>query len=159
MIKQRTVKSDWLNELGTNFGERTYRGPSHNNDVIMTAITSQIISLMVVYSTFIQTQIKETSKLRVTGLCVGNSPGPLNSPHKGPVTRKMFPFDDVIVGCDLFHAAVNFPRREAKMTCHRLYLQHFIYARSSHFVVVDNRSILPNSFNVTSLEIRLPRSQ
>ena len=40
---------------------------------------------------------KKTSKLRVTGLCVGNSPGPENSPHKGPVTRKMFPFDDVIM--------------------------------------------------------------
>ena len=42
---------------------------------------------------------KKTSKLRVTGLCVGNSPGPVNSPHKGPVTRKMFPFDDVIMLC------------------------------------------------------------
>ena len=40
---------------------------------------------------------KKTSKLRVTGLCVGNSPGPVNSPHKGSVTRKMFPFDDVIM--------------------------------------------------------------
>ena len=40
---------------------------------------------------------KKTSKLRVTGLCVGNSPGPVNSPHKGPVTRKMFSFDDVIM--------------------------------------------------------------
>ena len=39
----------------------------------------------------------KTSKLRVTGLCVGNSPGPVNSPHKRPVTRKMFPFDDVIM--------------------------------------------------------------
>ena len=40
---------------------------------------------------------KKTSKLRVTGLCLGNSPGPVNSPHKGPITRKMFPFDDVIM--------------------------------------------------------------
>ena len=40
---------------------------------------------------------KKTSKLRVTGLCVRNSAGPVNSPHKGPVTRKMFPFDDVIM--------------------------------------------------------------
>ena len=40
---------------------------------------------------------KKTSKLRVTGLCVGNSPKPVNSPHKGPVTQKMFPFDDVIM--------------------------------------------------------------
>ena len=40
---------------------------------------------------------KKTSNIRVTGLCVGNSPGPVNSPHKWPVTRKMFPFDDVIM--------------------------------------------------------------
>ena len=40
---------------------------------------------------------KKTSKLRVTGLCAGNSPGPVNSPHKGPATRNMFPFDDVIM--------------------------------------------------------------
>ena len=33
---------------------------------------------------------KKTSKLRVTGLCVGNSPWPVNSPHKWPVTRKIF---------------------------------------------------------------------
>ena len=43
---------------------------------------------------------KKTSKLRVTGLCVGNSPGPVNSPHKGRATRKMFPFNDVIM---VFH--------------------------------------------------------
>ena len=34
---------------------------------------------------------KKRSKLRVTGLCVG----PVNSPHKGPITRNMFPFDAV----------------------------------------------------------------
>ena len=34
---------------------------------------------------------KKTSMLRVTGLCTGKSP------HKGPVTRKMFTFDDVIM--------------------------------------------------------------
>ena len=39
---------------------------------------------------------KKTSKLCVTGLCVGNSPGPVNSSHERLVTWKMFPFDDVI---------------------------------------------------------------
>ena len=39
----------------------------------------------------------DQKKLRVTGLCVGKSPGPVNSPHKWPVTRKMFRFDDVIM--------------------------------------------------------------
>ena len=52
---------------------------------------------------------KKTSKLRVTGLCVGNSPGPVNSPHKGPVTRKMFPFDDVIMSITMFlHVVTNY---------------------------------------------------
>ena len=40
---------------------------------------------------------KKTSRLPVTSLCVGNSPGPVNSPHKRPVMRKMFPFDNVIM--------------------------------------------------------------
>ena len=40
---------------------------------------------------------KTASKLRVTGLCVGIHRGPINSPHKWPVTRKMFPFHDVIM--------------------------------------------------------------
>ena len=40
---------------------------------------------------------KKTSKLRVTGLCAGIHRWPVNSPHKRPVTRKMFPFDDVIM--------------------------------------------------------------
>ena len=33
---------------------------------------------------------KKTSKLRVTGLCVGNSPGLVNSPHKGQLRGKCF---------------------------------------------------------------------
>ena len=38
-----------------------------------------------------------TWKLRVTGLCAGIHRGPVNSPHKWPVTSKMFPFDDVFM--------------------------------------------------------------
>ena len=46
---------------------------------------------------FIQTQIKENIKApRHWPLC-GEFTGPVNSPHKRPVTRKMFPFDDVIM--------------------------------------------------------------
>ena len=39
----------------------------------------------------------KTSKLRATGLCAGNSPMTGDSPHKRPVTLKMFQFDDVIM--------------------------------------------------------------
>ena len=38
---------------------------------------------------------KKTSKLRVAGLCKEKSP--VNSPHKRTVTRKMFPFDNLIM--------------------------------------------------------------
>ena len=51
---------------------------------------------------------KKTPELRVTGLCVGNSPGPVNSPHKRPVARKMFPFDDVIMQSPLLGFASNY---------------------------------------------------
>ena len=47
----------------------------HYNDVIMSATASQITSLTIVYSiVYSRRRSKKTSKLRVTGLCEGNSP-------------------------------------------------------------------------------------
>ena len=47
----------------------------HYNDVIMNAMASQITSLTIVYPSFLfRRRSKKTSKLRVTGLCEGNSP-------------------------------------------------------------------------------------
>ena len=64
----------------------------------MGTMASQITSLTMVYSTvYSGADQTKTSKLRVTGLCVGNSPVAGEFPHKWPVTRKMFPFDDVIM--------------------------------------------------------------
>ena len=40
---------------------------------------------------------KKTSKFRVTGFVRGIHRWPMDSPHKRPVTRKIFPFDDVIM--------------------------------------------------------------
>ena len=41
---------------------------------------------------------KKTPKPRITGLCVrGIHRWPVNSPQKRPITRKMFPLDDVIM--------------------------------------------------------------
>ena len=57
----------------------------------MGAMASQTTSLTIVYSTVCSGTDKKTSKLRVTGLCEGISP------HKGPVARKMLPFEDVIM--------------------------------------------------------------
>ena len=70
----------------------------HYNDVIMTTIAPQITSLTVVYSTVYwdANQRKHQSSASLA-FVRGIHRGPVNSPHKGPVTRKMFPFDDVIM--------------------------------------------------------------
>ena len=70
----------------------------HYIDVIMTTIASQITSLTVVYSTVYSgvDQRKHQSSASLA-FVRGIHRGPVNSPHNGPVTRKMFPFDDVIM--------------------------------------------------------------
>ena len=50
---------------------------------------------------------KKTSKLTVTGLCEGNPLVTSAFPHKGPVTRKMFPFDVIMVAFDMKHDISN----------------------------------------------------
>ena len=64
----------------------------------MSTMASQISSVLFVCSTICSCadQGKHQSSL-ATDLCKGNPPSPANSPHKGPVTRKMFPFDDIII--------------------------------------------------------------
>ena len=50
------------------------------------------------FNRLFKAQIKENIKApRHWPLCGEFTGGPVNSPHKGPVTRKMFPFDDVIM--------------------------------------------------------------
>ena len=64
----------------------------------MGAIASQITSFTIIYWNRLFRRISnKTSKLCLTYLCAGNSPVTAEFPHKWPVTRKMFPFDDVIM--------------------------------------------------------------
>ena len=71
---------------------------SHYIDVIISVIASQITSLTIVYST-VYSGADQRKQQRPASLAFvrGIYRWPLNSPRKGPVTRKMFPFDDVIV--------------------------------------------------------------
>ena len=70
----------------------------HYNEVIMGEITSQITSLMIVYSTVYSDadQRKHESSASLAFVRWIHR-WPVNSPHKWPVTWKMFPFDDVIM--------------------------------------------------------------
>ena len=67
------------------------------DDVVMGAMAAQITSLAIVYSTVYSgaDQRKHQSSASLAFVW-GIHRGPVNSPHKWPVTRKMFPFDDVI---------------------------------------------------------------
>ena len=68
------------------------------NDAIMGAMASQITSLTIVYATVYSDadQIKHQSSASLA-FVRGIHRGPVNSVHKRPVTRKMVPFDDVIM--------------------------------------------------------------
>ena len=64
----------------------------------MSAIASQITNLTIVYSIVYSDadQRKHQSSASLAFVMVIHR-GPVNSPHKWQVTRKMFPFDDVIM--------------------------------------------------------------
>ena len=76
----------------------------HSDDVIMGSIAPQITSLTIVYSIIYSDadQRKHQSSASLT-FVRGIHRGPVNSPHKWPVTRKMFPFDDVIMTLPKLH--------------------------------------------------------
>ena len=63
----------------------------HYSDIIMGTIASQNST---VYSDADQRKRQSSASLAFVR---GIRRGPVNSPHKWPVTRKMFPFDDVIM--------------------------------------------------------------
>ena len=76
---------------------------SHYDDVIMNAIATQITSLTVVYSTvYVDADQRKHQSSASLAFVRGIHRGPVNSPHKWPVTRKMFPFDDVIMFHELY---------------------------------------------------------
>ena len=63
-------------------------------DIIAFQITSFTIVYSIVYSGTDQRKHQSSASL---AFVQGIHRGPVNSPHKGPVTRKIFPFDDVIM--------------------------------------------------------------
>ena len=83
---------------------------NHYNDVTMGTIASQITSLTSIYSTVYSgaDQSKHQSSASLAFVC-GIHRGPVNSPHKWPVTRKMFPFDDVIMDVFFVMSTIKHP--------------------------------------------------
>ena len=71
---------------------------NHYNNIIMSTITSQITSLMIVYSTVYSDTDQRKHQSSVSLAFVwGIHRALVNSPRKWPVTRNMSLFDDVIM--------------------------------------------------------------
>ena len=70
----------------------------HHSDVKMSTMASQITCVTIVYSTVCS---GADQRKRQSSASLASARGiyrmPVNSPHKWPVTRKIFPFDDVIM--------------------------------------------------------------
>ena len=92
----------------------------HYNDVIMGAIAFQITSLTIVYSIIYSDADQRKHQSSASLVFVrGIHLGPVNSPHKWPVTRKMLPFDDVII----------FGRKETKEDHQRSHIDRLLQER------------------------------
>ena len=63
----------------------------------MGAMASQITSLTMVYSTVHSGADKKNQSAALLAFVRGIHRWPVDSPHKWPVTRKLFSFDDVIM--------------------------------------------------------------
>ena len=73
----------------------------HYNDVIMSVMASQIPGVSIVYSTVCSCAARRKHQSHASLTFVrGMHRSPVDFPHKGTVTRKMFPFDDVIMNVD-----------------------------------------------------------
>ena len=70
----------------------------HYSDLIMSTIASKTIGVLIVYSTVCSgaDQRKHQSSASLA-LVRGLHRWPVKSPPKGPVTRKIFPFDEIIM--------------------------------------------------------------
>ena len=100
-ICARCTQQGLLNSLSllVKFGfELCFVAISYYSGVIMSAMASQITSLTIVYSTVYSGGDQRTHQSSASLAFVrGIHRWPVNSPHKRPVTRKMFAFDDVIM--------------------------------------------------------------
>ena len=81
---------------------KEYKDALHYSDAIMGTMASQIISLTIVYSTVYSSVDHRKHRSSASLAFVrGIHRCPVNSPHKWPVTRKMLPYDNVIM--DMAH--------------------------------------------------------
>ena len=113
------VKGTWL------WFSREIKHCRHYSSVVINAMASQITGVLIVLPIPIWRSLKKTSNLRLIGLCEGIHGWPADSPHKRPVTSKMFPstssWDGSLNGW--FYDLFTRPRFIGIITCLILWVQ------------------------------------
>ena len=104
----------------------------HYNDVIKGTIASQFTSLTIVYSTaYSDADQRKHQSSASLAFVRGIHRVPVNSPQKWPVTRKIFPLDDVIMSWPIY-------------TCWIYSLSHLIGTEPYHFVLLCKKRLVVN---------------
>ena len=119
---------------------------AHYNDVITSAMASQITGVSLVCPTVCSgtDQIKHQSSTSLA-FVMGIHLWPTDSHHKRPVTRKMFPFDDVITAETALNYKLisNYTFKYGKYLCRKsvTLVQHFVlevfFAPKKSCVITD----------------------
>ena len=84
---------------------------NHYSDIIMSMMASQITSIFLVCSTICSGSKKKNQSSTSLAFLRGIHQWLVDSPHKGLVMQKMFPFDDAIIWWKVYHTQAY--------TCHQ----------------------------------------
>ena len=125
---------------------------SHYGDVIISAMESQITSVSVVCPT-VCSGVDQRKHQIPSSLAIvrGIHRSPVDSLHKGPVTRKMFPFDDVIISTEkCIVGFVRLPYAISRRLMVKPTILHFFYQ-----ICVSNFPGYTQTFNPMALRKKL----
>ena len=106
----------------------------HYNDVVKSTIASQITSLTIVYSTvYSGAGQRNHQSSALLAFVRGIHRWPMNSPHKWPITRKMFPFDDVIMMEHYYSQKGNQPSTKKPTLCWTVHLSNMLFNAVTYY--------------------------
>ena len=129
--REKSLRQYWQSPGRTSHNDYTW----HYNDVIMGAMASQITSLTIVYSTvYSGTDERKHESSASLAFVRGIHRGPVNSPHKWPVARKMCPFDDVIMP-SVSNSIPHSSSEHVNSSWHDYYIVYFACMWLSIFII------------------------
>ena len=123
----------------------------HYSGVIRGAITSQIASLTIVYS-LVYSGANQGNHQSSASLAFGWGihRWPVNSPHKWPVMRNMFPFDDVImVGDGVCYQTA--PLSQTGAICLTTMMRHHVVSLATELLLQTDPSWANDKFHTTMI--------